>query len=299
MRGSNGKYPFTSEAMAEGHPVYLSDKNPNTGMGAVISLQKKKKLLTFIQSNFGKVSEREMARMTGIGKTTVNRWCRESGLNPIKHTVNDNFFNKWSNDMSYILGYVFADGNVNWNLEKSYWAFTITASEKDYAHIERIRKLLSSTKPLLYAEKTKSYRLIVNNKRLCQKLMKLGIVPQKSLIAKFPEIPEKYLRHFIRGIIDGDGTVRYVNRKRSSYFEIQISSGSLEFLKKMVETINKKIGIDAKIRKINKNTSLVQYSCSRGKKLADWIYADTKLFLDRKFQQYKLALRAKEVMVSL
>lgn len=259
-------------------------------MGAIIQPSDKKKMLPFIKSNFGKLSEREMARRLGIGKTTVNRWCKELGLFVRKDTVNENFFKMWTSSMAYILGYIFTDGNINWEPEKSYRSLTITASGKDMHHLERIRKIMKSTKELLYSKNTKSYRLIVNSKTICMDLMKFGLTPKKSLSVKFPKIPEKFLSHFIRGIIDGDGNVRYVKRKRSPYFEITISSGSESFLKGMATKLSS-IGIDGRVRK--QNVFILQYSCRRGLNLAKWIYKDKNLCLDRKFQQYEIALRAK------
>jgi hypothetical protein len=32
-------------------------------------------------------------------------------------------------------------------------------------------------------------------------LLKLGVLPRKSKIIKFPKIPKKYLNHFIRGFL--------------------------------------------------------------------------------------------------
>ena len=277
----------------EGHPTYLCDENQYNTMGAIVSPQKKQQMLPFIKDNWKAISQREMARRLGVGKTTVNRWSTELGFRHIKHMVNEDFFDNWNEDSAYILGYIFADGNISWNPEKGYQALTITAAEKDVKHLERVRKALSSTKPLLYAEKTKSYRLIANSKKLCQRLMSFGVMPRKSLIVKLPKIPKEYTRHFIRGVIDGDGTVRYLNRKKSPYFEIQISSGSPEFLEKLAETVKKRVGIETKIRNVHGNTFLAQYTCSRGKKLADWIYKDANLFIERKFEHYKTALKAK------
>ncbi len=287
------KYLFTSESVTEGRPTYLSDYNKDMVMGSIISQKRKKSMLPFIKRNAGKMSQREMARRLGIGNTTINRWCTELGFHHVKHTVNENFFDELNENSVYVLGYIFADGNISWNPKKGYQALTITAAEKDNMHLEKVRKLISSSKPLLYSDKTKSNRLIVNNKKICQKLMKIGVVPRKSLIVKFPKIPGGYLRHFVRGVIDGDGTVRYVKRKRSSYFEIQISSGSPMFLKRLRNVIKKNVGVDAKMRKIDKNTFLVQYSCTRGEKLANWIYSNANLFLNRKHEQYKAALAAK------
>lgn len=277
---------ITSESVTEGHPLYLCDEYISH-MGAIIPEQRKQEAIQFIRENNGKISQREMARRLGIGKTSINRWCTELGFHPVKFKVNENFFHTWNESSAYILGFIFADGNIAWNPKKSYRTLTITASEKDANHLERIRNLLSSTKPLIYSPKTKSYRLTVANKKICKKLMSLGVIPRKSLKIRFPKIPKMYLNHFIRGVIDGDGNVRYVNRKRSPYFEITVSSGSKKFLKEFAKAIKEKLGINAQIRQIAENTYLVQYSCRKGKELAKFVYANANIYLERKFFQYK------------
>jgi len=264
-------------------------------MGTVIEPEVKSEMLPYIESNFGKISEREMSRRLHIGKTTVNRWRKDIGLEIKKNTVNENFFNQWNPEMSYILGYLFADGNINWNPKKSYRALTITASKKDRDHLERIRQMIESTKELLYSKNTESFRLIVNNTNICKTLMKIGLTPRKSLVVEFPKLPKQLLRHFIRGVIDGDGNVRFVDRERSPYFEITISSGSKKFLDEMAEKISESIRINGKVRKCGKNVFVLQYSCQRGLKLANWIYRNENLHMNRKFQQYKIAVENKEV----
>jgi hypothetical protein len=45
---------------------------------------------------------------------------------------------------------------------------------------------------------------------------------------KFPKVPEKYFRHFVRGLFDGDGSV-YVERK-NNYLRVKLLSGSKSFI---------------------------------------------------------------------
>src|SRR3989338_2751074 len=274
----------------ENLPIFdeISLSRISSNMTNKISNIKKLEHLPFIRKNFGVLSGREIARRLGIGKTTINRWSGELGLVPIKHTVNESFFDVLNEKSAYLLGYIYDDGNINWNIDKSYWALTITASAKDKNHLETLRNILSSTKPLLYSYKTNSYRLIANSKKLCQNLIELGVVPRKSLIVKFPNLPNNnLLRHFIRGIIDGDGNVRYVNRKRSPYFEITIASGSKAFCEGLIKAVKENTGISANSRKINENLYIIQYSCARGEKLAEFIYSGADIFLERKFLPFK------------
>lgn len=249
----------------------------------------------YIKQNFDKLSQREIARRLKIGKTTVNCWSKNLGLFFKKHSVNEDFFKKWSPKMAYIVGYIMADGNIAWNPspKKSYRALTITAAKKDRNHLEKIRKILQSTKKLLYSSGTKSYRLIVHNKTICQDLMKIGVIPRKSLRNKFPMIPKKFLRHFIRGVIDGDGSVGFIDRERSPYFEIRVYFASENFCQDFVKHINNDIRVGTSPRKIGDNLWNARYTCQRGLNVAKWIYKDTNLFLKRKFRQYRLSLNYK------
>lgn len=262
---------------------------------APYSQQEKNAFLNHIRKRFGADSQRAIARRLHIGRTTVNRWSKEIGLQHKKHTVNEKFFDTYSEESAYILGFIFADGNVTWNTQKGYYSLTITSAAKDKEHLETIRNMLTSTKPLLYSEKTNSYRLIVNSKRICATLIALGVIPRKTLKAQFPNIPKEYSEHFIRGVIDGDGNVRFVKREKSPYFEITISSGSRAFCEGIVREIKKDVDVEARIRKISgKNTHIIQYSCSRGLKLAKHIYKGAHIFLERKHLPYKKWMEEKE-----
>lgn len=244
----------------------------------------------FIKNNFYKISQRKIARILNVGKTTVNNWAKSMGLAFEKDTVNDNYFNLWSSDMAYILGFICADGSISWNSVKGYYSLTITAAEKDKLHLEKIREIIQSSKPLLRGESTKSYRLIVNSKKLCRRLMGLGVMPRKSLILKFPKVPKKYLKDFIRGYVDGDGSLSYLQRRRSPYFELMICSGSKEFIAVLENIIYQALEIKSRIFKTKGSCYILRYSCARGLKLADWLYKDAKLFLVRKNIKYQEAL---------
>ena len=257
-------------------------------MAQRIPLDRKQKLLPFIKENFGKISQREIARRIGVGKTTINTWTKELGLFHKKHTVNESFFDEFNEESSYTLGLIYADGNIAWNPTKGYQALTITTSAKDKEHLEKLRLLMSSTKSLLYSSSTNSYRLIVNNKNLVLRLMELGVFPRKSLTIKFPDfLPTKMMSHFLRGVIDGDGCVYYLNRKRSPYFSIRIYSGSPHFLYKLAQFVEKNYDISGKVNLVNPSTFGVEYTCSRAKKLGRIIYQDFNISLERKYKIYK------------
>ena len=61
--------------------------------------------------------------------------------------------------------------------------------------------------------------------------LRIGVTANKSLDMKFPDIPDKYFRHFVRGIFEGDGSVYLDNQT----VRVKLLSGSLEFVKTLQE----------------------------------------------------------------
>lgn len=60
----------------------------------------------------------------------------------IKHKVNESFFKKWSPNMAYVLGYIYADGSLtNCDYIRARY-LTISSIDKD--SIERIRIMMGS-----------------------------------------------------------------------------------------------------------------------------------------------------------
>ena len=69
--------------------------------------------------------------------------------------------------------------------------------------------------------------------------MKLGLEPNKSLSMKFPKVPKKYQRHFIRGLWDGDGSIRIVNKTiKKNYWRCDYVCGSIFFINKLRKVIS-------------------------------------------------------------
>lgn len=293
---------FTSESVAEGHPDFaipplgegwsLSSLTDFYDTTRPYSTERKAELVERLRSSFGSQSQREMARRLGLGKTTVNRWMAEVGIKHQKFTCDECFFDTWTEESAYVLGYVFTDGNVQCDPVSSRWGLTITAAQRDLAHLERVRHLLGITKPLLYAESTRSYRMNIASKVLAEKLVDRGVFPRKSLSMDFPAVPLPFLKHFIRGVVDGDGSVFYFDRPRSPYFSIRIYSGSRLFLIGAQAAIRTETSIGSHPRRVHKNTYLLEYTCGRAETLGRWLYEGAGIFLARKQQAY-LAMKEK------
>src|SRR5699024_2389518 len=118
------------------------------------------------------------------------------------YKVDEDFFKEWSNEMAYVLGFVFTDGSISNN--------TLTISQIERYILEEINKAMTSDCSITRRANGKNdiYTLIINRKEIVDDLKRLGITESKSRTMEFPNVPAEFLPHFIRGVVDGDGWVQ-------------------------------------------------------------------------------------------
>lgn len=202
-----------------------------------------------------------------------------------KYTINQNYFDDLDNqDKYYILGLLFSDGC---NLPKDNKIVLSLKTEDGYL-LEEMNKLLDHNKPLykiepkIFTQKGKQYnssghyKLTIVSSKISKRLQDLGIIPNKSLITKFPSyIPKNMIRHFIRGYFDGDGCAS----KGVSFV------GTFDFINGIKTTFENSLEINH--NKIVKHckSSVFYYRLSKKSDLKimyQYLYKDANLFLKRK-----------------
>ena len=137
--------------------------------------------------------------LTILKKHNINR--RQS-----KYSLDDNYFkNVDTSNKAYILGLLYADGNLTKNTVK------ITLHEKDKHILDSINSTISSNR-VLYKYK-QYYTLTIVNKIMSNDLRSYGLIENKTFKVSYPYIDHKFTFDFIRGVFDGDGYF-HVNKKR-------------------------------------------------------------------------------------
>lgn len=224
-----------------------------------------------------------------------------------KVNVNENFFSSWSPAMAYVLGVICTDGNLDpgkirepWRAKSSSTIPRISAYQKEPELLEKILYLmdcdakLSFRKEMIYG-KIKSgalYQFSISNEILYDDVVRLGLTPNKSLSLQFPNIPDEFVRHFIRGCWDGDGSV-YIE-KSSGKICASFVSGSKDFLEAMVENLVK-VGLpDRTIHRHNhtKTSCYFRFTGSQVPMLYHYFYDNVPetQYLERKYNLFRLSL---------
>jgi DNA-binding transcriptional regulator WhiA len=187
-----------------------------------------------------------------------------------------------SEEKAYWLGFLYADGSVGSAEDK----IELGLAEKDLKHIEKFRDFMGISNKISYREATKSYRMSFRSAKCKQDLIDKGCVPKKSLILNFPtesQVPKTLIRHFIRGYFDGDGW--FTNTE--SCFQIGII-GTENFIKGFLDNIEN-INKDNKIFTVHRENGAKRYVFGAYQDVLNflnWIYKDSNVYLDRKYEHY-------------
>lgn len=136
----------------------------------------------------------------------LDSWGRKINY---KHSYNLDVF-KTKNDLFfYLLGAFITDGNVF--IYRNGKSTKTSLSSNDIDWLKLINKELSHTN--LVSVKNKGGVLNIYDIEIANILLDNNCKPKKSLTQTMPEVPQNYLRDFLRGCMDGDGSISLINHK--------------------------------------------------------------------------------------
>lgn len=215
-----------------------------------------------------------------------------------KYYVNQDYFKKIDNEFkAYWLGFLYADGcnRIKRKNNKTEYVLALTLASVDKTHINKFLNSLQSDSiirdyDVFLNDKTfKSSNIGICNKQICEDLNILGCTPNKSLSLSFPskqQLPEEFIRDFIRGYFDGDGSIHINLKKR----KVSLSFvGTQDFLLSIQKIINNELGINFMALQQQKGNKSYQfayggiYDCSL---IYNYLYNDCNIYLDRKLEKF-------------
>lgn len=185
------------------------------------------------------------ASLLGLGSDV--RLGRLSASLRKRANVNMAYFDEWSPNMAWLLGFTWADGSI----VRSRGQFQVRwgVTEDDRWLIDTIAKEIGA-KQKLYLKKSGRYGeyvtqpsvyLSVPSTSLARVLMDTyQIPPRKSFIdPRYPSVPDAFAGHFVRGYLDGDGSVGIYGTEG----RVTLISGGFQFLVGMQEQICRLTGV--------------------------------------------------------
>jgi len=219
-----------------------------------------------------------ISKILDIGETTAYRHSKDIPINLRKKwKFDERFFDKIDTEQkAYILGFLYADGNVYEN------TLSLSLQKKDLEILKKIKKCFKFDGPLNFRSKG-MIRLRIYSPRLCNELKKYGIEKNKTFRIKFPppNLNKRLLKHFIRGYFDGDGGFCGNYRKNKSFcFHF---CGNKGFILNLQKYLVNRLKINKTVPKYFDNAIQIQHwGIKNVNTFSNFIYKESKLFLKRK-----------------
>ena len=258
-------------------------------------------------------STKKVGEKSGFSAETVRRVVgAEPGLllPPGSGTAKDldeSFFESWSPEMAWCLGLLWTDGCLT---ERH--SIELTSTDRDV--LEKFKKSVSGEQKISKCyDRRRGYswfRYRFGSLVVANRLRELGLTERKSLVVDFPRIPHKYLRHFLRGVFDGDGSVMWQPRDKA--VRLSFATGSDKMKRDLVRVFKERgYRISSKYE-----PKYVERSAVRAKKVGrprtaghcwniklnriddirdffNWIYRDVprRMRMDRKYEDFRTYLK--------
>lgn len=178
------------------------------------------------------ITIKELSEIYSVKRETIKNVLKFNNIklkgHNRKYDFNQHYFDKIdSPDKAYFLGLIITDGyNTGYGLE-------IGLQKEDKYILEKFKNIINYKGELNLVERNKKnpklsdlYRLRLSSLHLSNSLSNLGVIRKKSHHTYFPDIPEEFHSHFIRGCLDGDGSI-FSNKKGSNLLKVAFIGNDL------------------------------------------------------------------------
>jgi hypothetical protein len=158
---------------------------------------------------------REIGTKLNLDSRTVSKIVKNSGVeqNRIKrrskYNINEDYFKDLNSESLWLIGLLAADG---W-IKKDRYIGIAQSGDEGKAIIEEVKRLLEYNAPT-YEKDTigrKSYSINITSNKIVNNLSLFNIIPNKSLTYELPDLNDDNFRDYLRGYIDGDGSIGVYN----------------------------------------------------------------------------------------
>lgn len=240
-----------------------------------------------------KYSANKTSKELGIDNGTMRKRLKEKFgdifLKNGKKHVNSNFFDIIdSEEKAYWLGFLTADGYIS-NKNK----IELCLADIDKEHVFKFKSAIKSDhkvsekKTILNDKEFISHRISINDSIMTKALNSYGLNNEKSYNSFIPNnIPNELIRHYIRGLFDGDGSIF----KGSNGLNISLVSGSKKMILDFNSVIKEHLDIDMNFRTTRNIYETRLFSQYKVKIFLKWIYEDCTIYLNRKYNKASAVL---------
>ena len=228
----------------------------------------------------------ELSVKYGIHRVTIQRILKRNDVKLRKKTsgikVNNYYFHKYTKESCYWAGFILADGYIR---TKNRFTLEIKLQKQDVNHLKKFKENINYEGRVI--EKENYYIISISSPQIIKDLNEnFEIYNKKSLTCHISEkIPKKFLKDFIRGYFDGDGSITYTTTDTISFLGTE---KTINFIRNY---FYKKIKLRLRSKEMpniikHDNIFIIFYSGKSAFKCLRHLYHNSTTHLDRKYRKY-------------
>ena len=192
----------------------------------------------------------------------------------------------WKADFAYVIGVIASDGNLSPDGRH----LNITSKDKEIVlKIKNLLKLKNKIgRKARGGNKDKKYYVLqFGDVNFYNFLLSIGLTPAKSKTISKIVVPKEFFADFLRGCIDGDGSIGFNTHpeSRNLQWKIRLCSASPVFLEWMRDTIRTRVKIRGGTiyKPRSKSVSTLSFATKDTRKILKFMYYKRRLpALERK-----------------
>ena len=246
----------------------------------------------FLKENYHRMSYAKMGEAIGIPfrfRNRVIRRCEFLGIRRSRgNEFNHDIFESWNSKSAYLLGYIATDGSIS--VDSIHCDLNIRAGDLDKEHLIYLNNLFESKKEVSYNKSLNSWYIALSSKKTCRDLMDLGIVPNKSYVGYFIQVPDKWFRQFLIGMLDGDGSI-FLDRRRKTYhltWRLSQSKNCERFMRYLKGKIKELFGKEPSWIVREDGLITLQFTCKTAYEFLKWLYENCEYKMERKYKCFEI-----------
>ena len=271
-----------------------------------ISVEKKKEICEkYIRENW---TIKLLSEKFSVSRHIIKNILLENNI-PIKqHTkrsglfLKEDYFEEINTEAkAYFLGLLFTDGNIYIGNKKTN-QITLELTIRDKEILDIFKKELNTDNKISYRkniERAETVSVRVFSEKMVKDLSKYYIIPQKTKrVNHLPIglIPVEFQKDFIRGLIDGDGSIYFFGDKKQ-YIGLTFCSYSYNICQELQECCNKLINTKNKHKIFTEKNKHISRMCYTKQDITEQLvtvlYKDSNYYLTRKYNLAKVVFESK------
>lgn len=257
--------------------------------------------LNYVKENYQNKTTKQLAQELNRTETSIHLKAKRMGLKKYCYYCDYDFFETIDNEeKAYWLGFIYADGYITINKKTNSGAVGIELKYSDIEHLRKFNRAINGNYKIdigkvecsisKYKTDCKMCKLRIYSRKMVDDLMNNNVNLNKSYSEIFPIVKNELMKHFIRGYFDGDGCVRIkkASKHNHEYANCDFTSGTISVLEFIRSYLYENLNINSYISQEKSGVYRLRiYSNYNSLDFLNYIYKDSHVYLDRKYNIYQ------------